>query len=197
MLPPGVSLYFVRHGETDWNRDQRYQGQQDVALNATGHGQATRNGRALAATLGARRLAVAYVASPLLRARQTMEIVRGELGLPIDAYATEKRLAEINYGNWEGRLWHELPHSDPEGVAARKADMWNWRPRGGESYCALSARVAQWVASVTGDTIVVSHGGVMRVLRGLLEQLTPAAMFALPVPQDRVLIIAEGGSSWL
>jgi len=197
MLPPGVTLYFVRHGETDWNREQRYQGRQDVALNATGRDQARRNGRALAAALDARRLAVAYVASPLLRARQTMEIVRRELGLPVDGYAIDARLAEINYGDWEGRLWQELPQSDPQGFAARKADMWNWQPRGGESYRALSARVAQWVASVAGDTLVVSHGGVMRVLRGLLEQLTPAAIFALPVPQDRVLIITDGDGSWL
>jgi broad specificity phosphatase PhoE len=45
-------------------------------------------------------------------------------------------------------------------------------------------------------TVVVSHGGLMRVLRGLIEQLSPAATLALPVPQDRVLIIATGGSRW-
>ncbi len=196
MLPPGVTLYFLRHGETDWNREQRYQGQRDVELNATGRGQAARNGRALAAELGEARNTVAYVASPLLRARQTMEIVRAELGLPAADYATDARLAEINYGHWEGQLWRELPDTDPAGFAARKADTWNWRPRGGESYSALSSRVALWVRRIAGDTVVVSHGGVMRVLRGLLEGLTPAAMLALPVPQDRVLIIAAGASRW-
>jgi probable phosphoglycerate mutase len=196
MLPSGVTVYFVRHGETDWNREQRYQGQRDVELNATGRGQAARNGRALAAELGEARLTVAYVASPLLRARKTMEIVRAELGLPVAGYASDARLAEINYGHWEGQLWRELPHADPAGFAARNADTWNWQPRGGESYSALSARVALWARGIVRDTVVVSHGGVMRVLRGLLEQLTPAVTLALPVPQDRVLIIAAGGSRW-
>ena len=54
MLRPSVTLYFVRHGETDWNRAQRYQGQRDIPLNATGRAQAARNGRALAQTLGHR-----------------------------------------------------------------------------------------------------------------------------------------------
>src|SRR6516162_7027720 len=77
-----------------------------------------------------------------------------------------QRLAEINYGHWEGQLWTQLPLSDPEGFAARKADMWNWQPRGGESYRALSERVAGWLGALEGDTLCVAHGGVMRVLRG-------------------------------
>jgi broad specificity phosphatase PhoE len=197
MLAPGVTLYFVRHGETDWNLAQRYQGQQDVALNASGRRQAARNGRTLAAALGGEVVAFDYVASPLLRARQTMEILRGELGLPADGYRTDTRLAEINYGHWEGQLWSELPQSDPDGFAARQADMWNWRPRGGESYRALSLRVGEWLRSIERDTIVVAHGGVMRVLRARIERLDPAAMFALPVPQDRVLVLADGSSAWL
>jgi probable phosphoglycerate mutase len=197
MLAPGVRLYFVRHGETDWNLAQRYQGRQDIGLNATGRLQAARNGHTLARALGAGIDLLDYVASPLLRARQTMEIVRSELGLPSDAYRTDARLAEIDYGDWEGQLWRELPHTDPEGFAARKADMWNWRPRGGESYRALSERVGRWLGAVVGDAVVVAHGGVMRVLRGLVEGLSPQEMLALPVPQDRVLLLADGLAAWL
>jgi broad specificity phosphatase PhoE len=197
MLAPGVRLYFVRHGETDWNLAQRYQGRQDIDLNATGRLQAARNGRALREAIGASVGTLDYVASPLLRARHTMEIVRRALDLPSHAYRTDARLAEIDYGHWEGQLWRELPQTDPEGFAARKADMWNWRPRHGESYKALSERVEGWLGGVARDTVVVAHGGVMRVLRGLVEGLTPQAMFALPVPQDRVLVAADGGADWL
>src|SRR5262245_50811536 len=115
MLHPGVTLYFIRHGETDWNRAQRYQGRQDIPLNATGRAQAGRNGLVLAEMLGSGAASLDYVASPLLRARETMEIVRREMALAPDAYRTDDRLAEIHYGHWEGQLWPELPRTDPEG----------------------------------------------------------------------------------
>ena len=197
MLRAGVTLYFVRHGETDWNLAQRYQGQRDIPLNATGRAQAARNGRALAQALGHDAGALDYVASPLVRARETMEIMRREIGLPPDGYRTDDRLREINYGHWEGELWGELPVKDPQGFAAREADKWGWQPRGGESYRALSERVAAWLGDTERDVVVAAHGGVMRVLRGLSGGLDPAEIFRLDVPQDKVLVIEAGRTRWL
>jgi len=197
MLRTGLTIYFVRHGETDWNRAQRYQGQRDIPLNATGRGQAARNGRVLARALGGNAGALDYVASPLVRARETMEIMRREIGLAADGYRTDDRLREIHYGHWEGELWGELHVTDPQGFAAREADKWGWQPRGGESYRALSERVAAWLGDLERDVVVAAHGGVMRVLRGLSAGLGPAEMFALDVPQDKVLVIEAGRSRWL
>jgi probable phosphoglycerate mutase len=197
MLQPSVTLYFVRHGETDWNRAQRYQGQRDIPLNATGRAQAARNGRALAAALGRRTADLDWVASPLCRARETMEILRREMELSPHGYRTDERLREIHYGHWEGELWSELARIDPDGFAAREADRWGWQPRGGESYRALSERVARWLCEVERDTVVTAHGGVMRVLRGLVHGLEPALIFGLEVPQDKVLVIGAGRSDWL
>jgi probable phosphoglycerate mutase len=198
MLKDGVTLYFVRHGETDWNRAKRYQGQRDIPLNDTGRQQAGRNGRALAEALGSAAASLDYVASPLMRTRETMEIVRRELALaPSSAYRTDDRLREINYGHWEGRLWDELAGTDPEGHAARRADSWNWQPTGGESYRMLSERVAGWLAEAERDAVVVSHGGVSRVLRALVLPLKPADIPSLEVPQDRVLMVQAGSVRWL
>ena len=197
MLKPGIRLYFVRHGETDWNLAKRYQGQRDIPLNATGRAQAARNGRVLAETLGAGATALDYVASPLARARETMEIVRRELALAPDDYRTDERLKEIHYGHWEGLLWDDLPNIDPAGLAARTADTWVWRPAGGESFQALSRRVEGWLAERTCNSVIVAHGGVSRVLRGLALGLPTTEIPSLPVPQDRILVIEAGGMHWL
>lgn len=197
MLKPDVTLYFVRHGETDWNKAQRYQGQRDIPLNDTGRAQAADNGRRLQAVIGGVAAGLDFVASPLLRTRETMEIAREAMGLTREPYRLDPRLAEISYGHWEGHLWSELPAIDPEGFAARQANFWGWQPRGGESYAMLSDRIAGWLESVDQTAVVVAHGGVMRVLRGLVEGLAPEAIQALPVPQDKVLILNGDSARWL
>ena len=141
--------------------------------------------------------AIDYVSSPLLRARETMELMRAELGLPPRGYRTDDRLREIHYGYWEGELWNELPAKDPQGFAAREADKWGWRPTGGESYRDLSERVAGWLREIERDAVVAAHGGVMRVIRGLILKLQPAKIFLLDVPQDKVLMVEAGHTKWL
>jgi len=197
MLKAGVTLYYVRHGETDWNRAQRYQGQRDIPINATGRSQAKANGRLLAAALGDDAAHLDYVASPLKRASETMEILRAELGLDRRAYRTDDRLLEINYGSWDGQPWADLAVRDAAGYAARQADVWNWRPQSGESYQMLAERVGAWVAEVAGDTVVVAHGGVSRVLRAILFGLSAPQVMRLEVPQDRVLVLQAGAMRWL
>ena len=197
MLRAGVTLYFVRHGETDWNRAKRYQGQRDIPLNDTGRAQASRNGRVLAEMLGDGAASLLYLASPLVRARETMEIIRRELRLSPAGYRTDDRLREIHYGHWEGRLWQELPLTDPADYAARQADPWNWQPARGESYRMLSERVAHCLGETQNDAVVVSHGGVSKVLRGLVLQLAGTEIAQLDVPQDKVLMIKAGTALWL
>jgi probable phosphoglycerate mutase len=196
MLKPGVMLYFVRHGETDWNLAKRYQGQRDIPLNATGRAQAARNGRVLAQTLGSDAATFDYVASPLARARETMEIVRRELALAPADYRTDERLKEIHYGHWEGLLWDDLPRLDPAGVAARTADTWGWQPVGGESFQALSRRIEGWLAEISRNSVIVAHGGVSRALRGIALGLPTAEIPSLPVPQDQVLVVETGTMRW-
>jgi broad specificity phosphatase PhoE len=192
----GVTIYFIRHGETDWNAQSRYQGQADVPMNENGRAQAQRNGEALRALLPDI-AQCSFVASPLLRARETMEIVRDAMGLEPRAYALDDRLREIHYGHWQGILAHELPDVDAAGMKARARDTFRWRPTGGESYEDLMARSVDWLADVERDTVVAAHGGISRVLRGHLYGLEPEAVPELPVPQDRILILRRDGMDWL
>jgi broad specificity phosphatase PhoE len=196
MLKVGVTLYFVRHGQTDWNRAQRYQGQRDIPINATGRAQAKRNGLRLAGLLGPRAAALDYVASPLQRASETMQILRAEMGLEASNFRADDRLKEIDYGSWEGQAWDEIAALDAAGYQARQADLWSWQPRGGESYRMLAQRVAAWLAEVAGDTVVVAHGGVSRALRALILGLSAQEVMRLKVPQDLILVIEGGSISW-
>lgn len=195
-MRPGVTLYFIRHGETDWNAEARYQGQADVPMNDRGRAQARRNGGILKSLVSAHP-GMDYVASPLGRTRETMEIVRAELGLDCNTYRTDPRLKEVHYGSWQGVLAGELPARDPEGLSDRARDPFRWRPHGGESYADLMARTTPWLAEVERDTVIVSHGGVSRTLRGALLNLDVAEIPFLDVPQDRVLVLTAGDASWL
>jgi probable phosphoglycerate mutase len=195
-MRPGVTIYFVRHGETDWNAEARYQGQEDIALNDKGRALARRNGEALRRLLPT--IAEAdFVASPLSRARETMRILREALGLEASAFAIEERLKEAHYGSWQGTLASELPTIDADGIRARASDPFRWRPIGGESYEDLHLRTLPWLGGIVRDTVVVSHGGVSRVLRGHLLGLDPMQIPGLEVPQDRVLILRGDGIDWL
>lgn len=197
MLRSGVTIYFIRHGETDWNAVQRYQGQTDIPLNEKGRGQAARNGQVLGKHLGQRIGSIDYVASPLARASETMRIVRREMGVTVDAFRREDRLKEQNYGHWEGQLWGDLPKTDPKGFAARERDKWNWQPRNGESYAMLSTRIDGWLSEVAVDSVVASHGAVSRVLRGLVVPMNVKELAELSVPQDQVMIVRDGQIDWL
>lgn len=191
-------IYLVRHGQTNWNAEYRLQGQTDTELNDKGREQAERNGRVLA-TLIDDPSKFDFVASPLLRTRQTMEIVRTQMGLPPGGYRTDDLLKEIHFGTWQGKTWDELRNEYPEEAAARFADPWNTVApgEGGESYAMLSARAIRWLEGVRLDTVVVTHGGINRCVRGHLENIDRGEIAHLKVPQNKVLVIDNGSTRWV
>lgn len=160
-------LYYIRHGETDWNVEQRLQGHRDPPLNARGRGQASACGDILRDLLvrdGRVAVDCAYVSSPLTRARETMRLVRIAVDLEPDAYDVDNRLIEISFGDWEGLTLPEIAARSPGALAARERDKWGFTPPGGESYRDVTARVGAWYATVARDTVVTAHGGVARAL---------------------------------
>lgn len=191
---------FVRHGETDWNAQGRLQGGQDIPLNDKGRGQARRNGEALNAFLaeiGTDPASLDYVASPLGRARETMELVREGLRLEPQHYRLDERLRELTFGDWEGKTIPEIAARDAASAASRKADKWGFVPPGGESYEMLSSRIAGWLATLDRPSVIVAHGGVMRVMRGLLIDIPTGEIPVLDVPQDRVFVWRDGMDGWV
>jgi len=175
---PRPILYFARHGETDWNRERRLQGQHDIPLNPLGRVQASRCGELLRALLERDGRAVGeydYVSSPLGRARETMELMRAALGLDPQAYRTDARLMEMSFGRWEGFTFAELQAREAAALAEREHDKWGFVLTGGESYAQLQVRVRAWYESMERDSVVSAHGGVCRALIAHLNLAEPGA----------------------
>jgi probable phosphoglycerate mutase len=191
-------VYFVRHGQTDWNAEHRLQGQADIDLNTLGRAQADRNGRKLRELIATPQ-AFDFVASPLSRTRETMEIVRAAMGLPPHEYRTDPRLVEVHFGDWQGHTFAELDALTPGTTSRRAVDKWNFVPPGerGESYEMLSARLAPWFAELSRPTVCVTHGGVFRVLFRMVGRKPKKEAAALDVAQDRVLRFEDGRLEWL
>lgn len=191
----GTTIYLVRHGETDWNREGRLQGQRDIPLNALGRVQAGEAGARLRGLVpGPEHLD--YVASPLGRTRETMELLRGAIGLDPAGYRQDARWTELSFGAWEGLTWKEVRGRDPKAAAARERDKWGYVPPGGESYALLAERVAPALADLRRDTALVAHGGVARALLALLCGLDRAEAPRVEIWQGRVLVIAGGRFRW-
>jgi broad specificity phosphatase PhoE len=193
---PAPVIYYIRHGETAWNAEGRLQGAQDVPLNDLGRKQAAHAGNILAGLFardGRDKASLAFVASPLGRARATMELVRGELKLPPGDYALDDRLREIGYGVWEGSTLAEMQSADPELFARRQTAKWTLAPEGGETYAAVQVRMQDWYASVETDTVAVAHGGTARALMVALGLETPLSAADLTIEQGAVYVFRDGG----
>jgi broad specificity phosphatase PhoE len=189
-------LYYVRHGETDLNAQQRLQGRRDTVLNARGRQQAAHCGdllRDLFERDERKPEDFGYVASPLMRARATMEILRGVLGLDPRSYDTDARLMEICYGEWEGLTLTEVQARETAVLARREKDKWDFAPPGGESYRELTKRVGEWYASVTRDTVVAGHGGGVRALMALFRIMPEEEATHAQIAQG-VVYVFSGGS---
>jgi probable phosphoglycerate mutase len=190
------TIYYIRHGETEWNVEGRLQGVKDIPLNDLGRRQAAFAGGILAdlfARDGRSERSLSFVASPLIRARSTMELVRGSLRLPPDEYAIDDRLREIGYGDWEGSTLAQAELSHPDLFARRKVEKWTVPPPGGESYVAVQARVNDWYNQLTADTVAVAHGGTARALMVALGIETPESAADLTIEQGAVYVFGDGG----
>jgi broad specificity phosphatase PhoE len=194
-------LIFMRHGETAYNAEGRLQGQLDTPLNARGREQARAIGGTLRGLLGPEidRLdeARSFFASPLVRARETMEIARDAMGLAPDRYRLDPVLKELSFGVWEGLTWPEIEVKDAKGLRARHEDRWNFVPNGGESYVMLGDRLRPWLDTLREHAFVISHGGVARVLMTLIAGVSPAKAVDAPIIQGRAIVFENGSCRWI
>lgn len=192
---PSPVIYYIRHGETAWNAEGRFQGSRDIPLNERGRVQAAAAGvilRDLIARDARPAHHFGYVSSPLGRARTTMDLLRGTLGLPVDGYAIEHRLREIGWGDWEGLTIPEMQAHDPVTFAARRKDRWGITAPKGETYAEVATRMRAWLDELTSDTVAVAHGGTMRALMVATGVATTLEAADARIEQGVVYVFANG-----
>lgn len=191
-------IYLIRHGQTDWNAENRLQGQADTDLNGTGRKQAWENGLTLDGMISDPGT-FDFVSSPMRRTRETMERVRSAMGLDPNGYRTDPRLIEVHFGDWQNHTFAELEAIDPGCSARRELDKWSFTPpgKGAESYAMLAERVRPWLEGLVRDTVCVTHGGVLRAIFVLTGALPANEASMLAIPQDRILRLRDGQLEWM
>jgi broad specificity phosphatase PhoE len=174
-----AEIYLLRHGETEWNAQGRYQGKLDSPLTWRGRKQAEDVGHLLSAVLKGRNVALHI--SPLGRARETAEIICNFIDA---APVIEPRIQEVSIGSWDGLTRIDIDAGWPGRLAGCNAYDWFFRAPDGESYQEASVRVSSWLMELKGVTVAVSHGLTGRFIRGAYLGLTREQALSLPVPQQ-------------
>lgn len=180
-------IYLIRHGETEWNAQGRFQGKLDSAVTDTGVKQAEAIGRRLA---GLDLSFDAFITSPLGRTRQTASIIAGLAHLP--AAQCDGRLAEVSLGSWDGLTHFDIDAQWPGLLDGSTPFDWFFRAPDGESYDAAFQRAESWLRERQGVTVAVSHGLIGRVIRGAYSGLSMTEALSLPVPQDVIWKLSSG-----
>jgi broad specificity phosphatase PhoE len=194
-------LILVRHGVTVWNLEGRFQGHLNPPLGAEGEAEGRLLGERLAGDPHERPARI--VSSPLTRAARTAEVIAaavadGKAGAP--ELVLDQRLVEIGQGEWEGRTHAELAETDAERYAAWRGARGLREPPGGEPLAAATARVREAIDELTADgawpLCLVSHGGTLRLVAGLLLGTDPGRAMTFDLDNASVSILSrESGES--
>ncbi|MEW6085757.1 MAG: alpha-ribazole phosphatase [Chloroflexota bacterium] len=166
-----MKILLIRHGQTDWNLNHRFQGHSDVPLNETGRRQAGQ----LAERLTSFNFDAVY-SSDLSRAQETAEIIAVSHQLPV---TTDLRWRELSFGKWEGLMYPEIQLEARDLLAQWETDPEHIPPPDGETLGQLAARVGFGMSALLAkheqDTVVlVAHGGSLQVLICLALRLSPS-----------------------
>ena len=153
-MSASLEVLFIRHGRTDWNDAGRIQGHTDIPLNETGRRECAERG------VPPRYAGATWFASPLSRALETARLIGAPASL-----ATDDRLREMCWGEWEGRVRADIRAENPAAYDRDEGRGLDYRPPGAESPREVQVRLLDWMretATTTGSAIAVTHRGVIR-----------------------------------
>lgn len=202
-------LIFLRHGLTTWNEEQRYQGSTETELSSGGRDGMKRQAALLKDILKTGTLnteEITLVSSPMVRARQSAEIIANQLGFGPSSISIEPRLRELSMGRWEGLTSQQVKDTHYHERKGRKSDRWHFAADGGGERMAQRAPVIrQAVAELKSHSIVVTHSVVIRILLHEIGSWSKHDAASADIPHDglylyeksQLRLIGEDGVSSL
>lgn len=178
-----IRIAFLRHGHTEWNRAHRIQGRMDIPLDDEARLQLSQlqlpepwNGTKI-------------WASPLMRARETAEIVGSSPAISED-------LREMNWGDWEGLHGSDLLADPSSGYRNLEEWGWNYTPPNGESPADVRTRLLPWLSAQTEDAMVVAHMGTMRVALAIAHDWDFLGPCPFTIKRNRLYVIEGSETEW-
>jgi probable phosphoglycerate mutase len=183
------TIILLRHGQTKWNVEGRYQGQLNSNLTALGKVQAKESALKISKFLNLEE-SFSFFSSPLGRAKETTEIICKTLNINKEKIVFDINLQEVNYGIFEGQTKIFCKTEYKKEFDAREASKWDYvLEGGGESYEMVTKRLNVWLQSIENEKIVVivAHEMINRALRGIYCSYDTKTMLSLRQPNDRVI----------
>ena len=182
------TIILIRHGQTKWNVEGRYQGRLNSDLTKKGKEQAQANALKIANVLNLKEPFKIF-SSPLGRAKESCHIICDTLGVDRKEVIFDERISEFNYGIFEGKTKVECKEKYPQILADREANKWSYQIENGESYMLVTDRLKSWLESVKDEktVVMVAHEMVNRALRGLYCSLDSDSMLLLRQANDVVV----------
>lgn len=186
------TIILLRHGQTEWNLQSRYQGQLDSPLTDLGQEQTKAN--ALKVDRQVESLeGIKIFSSPLGRAKSSAHIVCDTLGIDRERILFDARIQEFSYGVFEGKTKQECRTLYPHEFATREANKWSHQLKNGESYELVTRRLQTWLEEICEEelVIVIAHEMINRALRGLYRGLDNEVTLTLRQANDVVLMLTN------
>jgi len=186
-------LFLIRHGESEWNRAGRIQGQINSPLTNLGISQAQAISNYFSKNFINQKLVI--YTSPLYRALHTAEIIAQGINYPKDKIIIEERLNDFNLGEIAGISgWEKVGQIFPKLAFLRLEDPMNFHPKGGESGTEFEGRLRSFLNELDDDTptVLVSHGIVNKFIRGIFKNLGGKEMIELDESQNVIYLLEHG-----
>jgi probable phosphoglycerate mutase len=185
-------IILLRHGETLWNREGRYQGQKDSPLTPKGEHQARENAHKILKYINNFDKLLIF-SSPLGRAKSTAFILCDELGIHRDRISFDKSIQEFNFGIFEGKTKAFCQEHYADVFNEREANKWFYEIEQGESYVKVAERLKSWLMQFNNKQtlLVIAHEMINRILRGLYLGLSTEETLTLRQPNSVVFLLHE------